>query len=83
MPDAQDHQFGILAGQLARIEQVPGDRQPRKEQQAMLAEHVEQVELGRPDAAGADLGDRPVERPELAEAARRDPGRRTHDCRTR
>ena len=79
----KDHQFGVLAGELACVQQIYRERQPREEQQPVLPEHIEQVELRGSDAAGAELGDRPVDRPQLTEATRRNAGRRAHGCCTR
>src|SRR6476620_12569896 len=83
MAHPQDYEFGVRAGELARVQQISRERQPRQEQQPVLAKHVEQVELRGTNAAGTDLGDRPVDRPQLAETAWRNAGRRAHDCFTR
>ncbi len=51
MTHAQDDQFGVLARQLADVEQIAGVRQPRQEQQPVLTERGEQVHLRDPDGA--------------------------------
>jgi hypothetical protein len=80
MSHPKDDQFGVPARELACIQEIRRERQPREEQQFVLSKHIDQVKLRRADAAGAELGDRPVDRPELFETARRDTCGRAHDC---
>ena len=73
---SQDHRLGIRAGQPAPIQQHAGKREPAPEQQRMPGQHVEQLELRRPDAARTQAADQPVDRPDVARpAGDRHPGR--------
>src|SRR5690625_632512 len=67
MPDAQDHQLGVGFGQSARAEQHPGERQPRPQQPAVLAERGEQMGLRHPLLAGGEFAEHPVEQPQVAQ----------------
>ena len=83
VPDPQDHDLGVAPGQLARVQQVPGERQPGQEQQPVLTQHVHQAEPRPADTAGAELGDDPVQRTEFLDPTGRDTGGCTHGCLTR